>query len=142
MKCEEFKRIIDDYVDARRQITRDGLPAEMRSHAHGCLSCTLYLESMSEVDGMLRRARRVEVPPELHDRLLYIGREDRVNPMRTSVKLLFIYVLRFLFPAIIVWTGALFFPPFARVVVEMTLMIFAMTLMIEKLGRRIVTDRV
>lgn len=142
MNCEEFKRAINGYADARRPVTKDGLPADTRAHAHNCLTCTLYLESVSEIDGTLRRVRRVEVPPHLYDRLMEIGYRDRTSPLRSTVKQLGIYVLKFLLPAVIVWTGAQFFPPFARVAVEITLMTFAMTAMIEKMGRRIVTDRV
>lgn len=143
MNCEEFRKAIDDDLDARRTITMDGLVGEIRSHAHGCLSCTLYLKSVSEVDKIFGSARPVEVPEALYDRLLAIGYEERISPMRASVKSLATYILRLLVPAIIVWTGAVvFFPPFTRVLVELTLMIFATTLMIEKIGRRILTDRV
>ncbi len=142
MNCEEFKKAMDDKLDARQPIVKDGLPADLRVHAHGCLSCTLYLESLSEVDEILRNAHGTGIPHELHEELMKIGSADRTSPRIASLKPLVIYVLKFLLPAILVWTGALFLPPLARVLVEMTLMTFAMVLVFEKLGRRIVTDRV
>lgn len=142
MNCEEFKRAINDHIDARQAIAKDGLPADIRSHAHGCLSCTLYLESVSKVDEVLRNARSAGIPAELYDKLMDIGSAHRTGSALASLEPLVIYVLRILLPAVVVWTGALFLPAFPHVIVEITLMIFAMVLVFEKLGRRILTDRV
>ncbi|MCL5268308.1 MAG: hypothetical protein M1469_09430 [Bacteroidetes bacterium] len=142
MTCEDFRNEIDNKADSRQAISPEDLPPQTRSHLDGCASCAQYLESVSTVDQILRNTQSVEIPSELYDTLLTIGYEQRPNSALASIRPMVIYILRILLPALALWIVALFMPAVTRVVVEMILMVFAMTLVFEKLGRRLVTDRV
>ncbi|MCL4510979.1 MAG: hypothetical protein M1470_07915 [Bacteroidetes bacterium] len=142
MTCEVFRDSLDKMADSRQSINKDDLSSEMRSHLLSCASCTAHLESVSYVEDILINMQSDNIPSELYENLVGFGKEYRVKAGLVSSKLLVFYILKVLLPALSIWTIALFIPYTARTMVEIVLTIFAMVLVFEKIGRRLVTDRV
>lgn len=142
MTCEAFRNSIDRMADSKQTINRDDLSPEMRSHLKGCTTCTEYIEDIITVERILSGTSSNKIPRELYDKLINFGNERRVKVGLKSNKPLILYILKILLPGLSVWIISLFIPYTAQIVVEIVLMTFALVLVFEKIGRRLITDRI
>lgn len=142
MTCETFRNEIDSKADLRRALDREGLSPESRSHLDFCAACARYFESAGRTEEVLKDAQHIEVPSELYDKLMRLADEGRANNAPAFSRPMIVYILKIVLPATLVWIIGLFMPAPTSILVEILLMIFGMVLAFEKIGRRLVTDRV
>jgi uncharacterized membrane protein len=142
MNCENLRNDIDNAADSRKPLDREGLSPEMRSHLEKCPACARYFESALSAGHAMINSQHVEIPAELYDRLVRLENRDRATDAPAFGRFPIAYILKIILPATLVWIIGMFMPAPTSILVEILLMIFAMVLAFEKIGRRLVTDRV
>jgi len=70
MSCEEYRRLVNRWLDARESSPLDG---EAESHARGCAGCRSYARAMVRIDAGLRDLPEVQVPEEILESALCEG---------------------------------------------------------------------
>ncbi len=142
MNCELTRIEIDIKADMRKVFDVESLSREARSHLAECSACTRYFESARAAGDAIMNEQLVAMPAGLHDRLVHLEDKDRAESVAMFNWQLISYVLKIVIPVTLIWAIGRIMPPPAFILVEISLIIFAMILVFEKIGRRLVTDRV
>lgn len=87
-------------------------------------------------------AQRAEIPAGLYDRLVRLEDEVRISRKPAFNMPLIVYIAKAILPATFIWIIGMFMPATVSTLIEILLMVFAMVLAFEKIGRRLVTERV
>ncbi len=142
MSCENFRHVLDEMIDTRKAIGKVDLPPEMITHLEKCTACEEYFETMISVQRMLAEMQRETIPADLYRRLIKLAQEQRTINRHAFRKPVAIYVLKIVLPVLLLWIVALFEPDSARFIIETLTLVFGLTMMFEKTGRRLLTGKV
>ena len=66
MNCRELIAVIDDYLEGT--LTREDL-GDFERHLRDCAPCRAYLATYRKTKAIAADANRLEMPPEMKDRL-------------------------------------------------------------------------
>ena len=81
LQCREITDLLADYLEGE-------LPADtaraLEIHLEGCPPCIAFVNTYRSTVNAARRIREVEIPPELHDRLLSFLQRSRGSKQPAS----------------------------------------------------------
>ncbi len=140
MTCDGFVERLDGMVDERKGISESDLPAEMRDHLEGCTNCSAYRETIEIASKILNEIKHEDIPAALRERLLstYMSRPLPHRPTHLPAG----FPLRMILPMVVVFALSLLMPERGRAFVEIAITVYSLAVVFEKIGRRLVTDRV
>lgn len=72
MKCEEFLKLISEYIDGEIDPT---LCKELEQHLAGCSPCKIVVDTVRKTITLYKNEQPYELPIEFHERLHKLLRE-------------------------------------------------------------------
>lgn len=142
MKCPDFMEWVDAKADRGEIPAKSRLPEEISEHIEGCESCAEYYADMVTIHGLLLKMERAKESPELRESLLSLVDSNRRESPAKLAAAIAPMVMKISVPAILVWLAATFLAPGLVPIVETLLLLVVLVPMFEKIGRRMITDRV
>ncbi len=142
MTCEDFVNAVERLMDERRYTGIEGLSSDMKSHINQCTDCKEYFRETEIVHESLTRIHQETIPAELYWRLVHLANERERKSSKEFTVMALIGAVKIIVPVLALWIVGLFASPAARITIEIGIYIFGLALAFEKLGRRLITDRV
>lgn len=142
MNCEQFGDAFDRISDANKLVKKTDLSPIMMSHLEKCAACSEYFATMNMVQQALANIKREKIPTDLYWRLIKLGeKRDRKNWV-AFLKPVALNVLKILLSVLPLWIISLFLSDPTRTIIGVLILIFGLTLMFEKTGRSLITNRI
>ncbi len=142
MNCEEFMDLLDRKMDGGDTPAKENLPENMVRHMEECGKCAGYYEEMGAVHRLLMKMDRESVSDELRESLIGMARSTGRESAKGMIPAIVPKVLKLSVPAVFVWLAVMFIAPNLVPLVETLLLLVGLTPMFERIGRRMITDRV
>ncbi len=142
MNCDDFRKSLDEMADNKELTGRPELPPEMVSHLDNCAECGKLLADAVIVQEYLTNMKRDSIPGDLYWSLIQTSKRRDLYQMNVFIKGIAISTIKILAPVLVLWITTLFWLPTARLFADMAIYVFGLTLLFEKLGRRLITDHV
>ncbi len=142
MNCEDFMSAVDARLGREGIPARENLPGEMVRHLEACKECAEYFEEIGAIHRLLMKMEREEIPGGLRESLMQLAKSGDGESLTARMKEIAPRVVKLSVPALLIWIVAGFLTPGSLPVVETLLLLLGLVRMIEKLGRRMITDRV
>lgn len=142
MTCEDFIEAVEKMMDERRLTGMARLSSEMRLHIEQCEKCKSHFEEMAFIEESLNSVPKENVPPELYWKLMRIAKDQQEKSYFELAKPVFVNAMKIVIPVLAIWIISLFLPAPVRITTGILIYISGLVIVFEKLGRRLITDRV